>query len=424
MRSKVKRMSWKDFFKRKKVQSSVAESSDNEPKSENKDTLPQQVVSKDSSYSADNNVDPDIIKAVAESDEIPEKDKPHIAYALQNEVNEKGISNSDKASFIAAGVALVAGASAFYPKEAYAFCGGVQAEFEQAIIDGLTEPFADAVNDIFDGFLDVFDQITGAASSLLSSTVTSSADALNAVSKAIADNQAKAAAAPPPDACGSDTNKGTVLQAKSSKGPEQVRFDILAQEAILSTDADVWPNYFKELSENPIDVKMSMNYGFATKQKTSTDPEPETSKKYTDNFFLLTIGETESNRRSAEFSGNIGRGDDKTNFGYDQQQKIAFASARAQVATHGLSLGRSARGSESEPGVLDAFESEIRRTYSNETWRSQVRNYADPTPGAIELILQTSFQNAVLLETLEAMKTNNVVLGTTLMEMIDTGDDR
>ncbi len=409
-------MSWLRIFKRKKKTEAPKEQEHLHSESVESEVH--------SDHTSDNQVDPEIIKAVAESKEIPDKDKPHIAYALQNEMSNKGISGAEKTAFITAGIALIAGASTFYPKEAYAFCGGIQAEFEQEIIDGLTEPFADAVNDIFDGFLDVFDQITGAASSLLSSTVTSSADALNAVSKAIAENQAKAAAAPPPDVCGSDASKDTVLRAKSAQGPEQIRFDVIAQDAILSTDADVWPKYFEDLSSNPIELKMSMNYGFASKQKSDNDPAPTDSKKYTDNFYLLTIGETQSNRRSVQFAATKQQGSAQTNYGYDQQQNIAFSSARAQIATHGLAIGRAARGSETEPGVLDAFEKELRRTYSNESWREQVRSFADPTPGAIELILQTSFQNSILLEQLEAMKTNNVVLGTTLMEMIDTGDDR
>lgn len=367
-------------------------------------------------------VDPEIVKAIAESEYINDDEKVQAALALQKEVENRGLSGAEKKTYIASGVALLAGAAMIYPNEAEAFCGGVQADFEEKIIDGLTEPFAEYVNNIFESFTGMFDQLTGAASSLLSSTTTSSADAQNKVTTAIAENQAKAAAAPPPDACGSDTSKERLLKSLGEKDPKVVSFNTLAQRASTADKPDSWSHYFEKIAADEQRVKSATNYGFTMRQKTDSDPSE--SDKYSNDFLLLAIGESYANRRSEELIKLQNQSQDKTDYGYNIQQDIAYNSTRQQIATLGLSTGKNARGSVQSPGILDSFDAEIQRTYSNSQWRDEIRGYADPTPAAIELALQLSFQNAIQLESIEALKVNNAVLGTTLMEMIDTGDSK
>lgn len=364
-------------------------------------------------------IDKDVIRAVALDTKIPDENKADYAKALDHEVKSQGLAGEKKNAYILAACALAAGGSLTYSNNAHAFCGGIQAKFERKLVNKLSKPFEDAVMGYVESATQAFDSIAEFGASTTGSSTTASTDAQNQVSTKIAENKVKAAAAPPPDSCGSDSNCARI-QAASAKAPiKSAKLNTQMQMSMLADFDNAWSDYFKDRSRHAGYMDDSLNASFALRQKTGNDPVD--ANKRTDDFFMFTLGNMPTNDESHHLVSQMP--DDEALYAYDKQQQIATATARQQIAVNALSQARAMHGSENEPGTIDTLREEVSRTYGSDAtgWRKEVRDYADPTPGSIELALQLSLAGKIQVELLDSVKSQNLTLATKLLETIDNG---
>ena len=101
----------------------------------------------------------------------------------------------------------------------------------------------------------------------------------------------------------------------------------------------------------------------------------------------------------------------------------ATTQARRSVAMLPINRAVNRRsGDEGKPSEQDILHEEVKRTWGSSQWRKELNEKAAPTPVLKEIANMASVSNKILLTQLERLEESNLLLGTLVLESLESPD--
>lgn len=260
----------------------------------------------------------------------------------------------------------------------------------------------------FGGFGSLINGGSADASSAVVQAIGTSTDGIIEATKEIANNKIGLASMPPPNYCESDEiGKASKVLSQSAT---QTMDELVATSASLHNTTDnrlyatkisnIASRYNKESGQQNRHIQMA---SIINKSKISSEEEV---KAFIDGVDSMSVEATSKIRLSeASTVSNSGR---RKAFYVAESGKAARLELAKGVLFQTLSERMVAESGESKTSLL---EKEVERTYGGEgSWRSELLNYADPTPLLAELNKQQALTNYLLLESLKKTTTQNTLI--------------
>lgn len=359
---------------------------------------------------------PDSVKQAINDDErIVDSDKEDAARLLYAELQERNIDPDSKVakSYIPVIVGILGVTLATMPRESKAFAN----DFINAIINQAIEPILSLLEVLQNGAMQMFGEFIKGSSESNATAQTAAADAQNTVRVRIAEQQIKAATAPTPQQCTSDSVAKQAMQsdAKRSANNEITLFGLTSSSMV--GDRNLLAKDFKAQVQRHGTSGKNLNVHSVIKESgIETEEDHQAASDFLKNaVYIDTRSPTvESIDKSLE------QGFETT--AYRQMAEKAKTTNRRQIAMLPLVEAKSENDNRDGVSNRKALRAEIERTYgsNSEGWRQEIRGYADPTPLLAELNINTSLNNYLLLKQLEKQKQGAMVDSVSLLEQLET----
>lgn len=289
------------------------------------------------------------------------------------------------------------------------------------LANAIASQLTKSITPIFETFTKVmsgdFDSILERNSGKVGIAIGAGVDSMNKTQDEINRSKQKAATAPSPDHCLSDqigaaatkasANAAVVTKTRSANTMSRViGASRSAPAAEFARQAEKYGSSGKNLQLSSIYANPSM----------TTDEEVETASDCTKLLLgpTVTVGDQEQVKMRNN-NGDVAAA-------YDAQARIVSKANRVQMAMLPFDNAIAMRDSRVTPSMMVLMEQEIDRTYGDDGtgWRKEINAYADPTPLMIESCRLMAFNNKLLFEQFKMMEQKNQLLGTQLLEIMES----
>lgn len=288
-----------------------------------------------------------------------------------------------------------------------------------SILNGLVTKAQEMLQPLLDSTFGAFSQLINSGTSDASAAVMQSSaqgsDAIVNAMKSVADNQIGLESMPPPSYCESDeigaasrTLGVSSQMTLDSLVTQSVQIHNSTSNAIYSTKINTIAQRYSGSSANPnrhIQLASILNNSNITNQ--------DDVKAYIDGVDAMSIGATqkinlkpsmatsESGAERAVYVANSGKA-----------AKLELAKG---ILYESLTERMSSSSGESKLSLMDK---EVSRTYGGEgAWRSELLEYAAPTPLLVELNKQLAFANYLSLEQLKKISKQNILIASQITDI-------